>query len=144
MHLETSPAAMLFGYINAAGYFMAGDSSLAVYLSTGSRDLLKLFVEDISIIASLFNCEPRNTQAEVMSPSLVAKYHLFASGCMENASWLEVFMFRYLCCRNAVKVMIFTFFLLLFSLKSGPGDSRIIAANVSARSPQSQTEMPCK
>lgn len=55
-------------------------------LSTGSRDLLKLFVEDISIIASLFNCEPRNTQAEVMSPSLVAKYHLFASGCMENAS----------------------------------------------------------
>lgn len=82
MHFEMSPAAMQSGYINAAGYFMAGDSSLAVYLSTGSRDLLELFVEDISIIASLFNCE----LAEVMSPSLVAKYHLSASGCMENAS----------------------------------------------------------
>lgn len=29
-----------------------------------------------------------------MSPSLVAEYHLFARGCMENASWLEV-LFSY-------------------------------------------------
>lgn len=49
---------------------MAGGTSLAVYLHGGSRDLSQPFVEDISIIGSLFNCEPGNTQAEVMSPSL--------------------------------------------------------------------------
>ena len=59
---------------------------MAVYLEHWEPRPLRRFLEDISIIASLFKCGPRNTEAEVMSPSLVAEYHLFARGCVENAS----------------------------------------------------------
>lgn len=76
-------------YINAMSYLMVGDRGLAVPVLWELRPL-QLLLEDISIIASLFNCEPSNTQAEVMSPTLVAEYHLFARGWTENASWLEV------------------------------------------------------
>lgn len=101
---------------------------------------LRLFLEDISIIASLFNCEPRNTRAEVMSPSLVAEYHLFARGCMENASWLEV-LFSYFVAemqqRSWSSLSFFFFFFILIILNTR---FKIQAANVSARSSRLQAE----
>lgn len=72
-------------YINAVSYFIVEDRGVAVPVLWELRPL-QLLLEAISIIASLFNCEPSNTQAEVMSPSLVAEYHLFARGWMGNAS----------------------------------------------------------
>lgn len=78
--VKTPAAAMCsLQHVNAAGDFTAGGCSLAVYLHGGSPDLSQPFVEDISIIGSLFNCEPGYTQAEVMSPSrffFLAKHHL--------------------------------------------------------------------
>lgn len=73
MHFKRSPAAMHSQTIKATGYCIAINSGLAVYLSNGMQELLELFLEDISIIASLFNYKPRNTQAEVMSPSSFCK-----------------------------------------------------------------------
>ena len=103
---------------------------------------LRLFLEDISIIASLFNCEPRNTQAEVMSPSLVAEYHLFARGCMENASWLEV-LFSYFAAemqQRSWSSLSFFFFFFYSNYLEHDSRFKIQAANISARSSRLQTE----
>lgn len=55
---------------------MIEDRGLGVYLCSGSPDLFSFSWGQISIIASLFSGEPRNTQSEVMSPSLVVEFNL--------------------------------------------------------------------
>lgn len=80
-------------YINSLGYFTPGERNLTVDFRSVSEDLF-FFFTDISIIASLFKPEPTNTQAEVMSPRLVAEYHLFCKRLNEEsilirtAAWL--------------------------------------------------------